>query len=168
MAKTETYFYNAEAIKEESCNATTKMPDGWDTGPGAHGTIHRNGREKGAKVDKQRGHSRRHNGFNDRWDLMSHEEQANLGRNKRTVWTISTEPFPEAHFATFPTKLVEPCILAGSSEGGVVLDPFMGSGTVALVALKANRKFIGIELNPAYAEMARARIAPEMSQMKLA
>ena len=90
------------------------------------------------------------------------------GRNRRSVWTIPTEAFPEAHFATFPQKLVEPCVLAGCPEGGIVLDPFMGSGTTALVALKANRKFIGIELNPQYAEMAEKRIWQEKNQARLA
>ena len=80
------------------------------------------------------------------------------GRNRRDVWTIATENFPGAHFATFPRKLVEPCILAGCPAGGVVLDPFFGSGTVGVVALSLGRQYIGIELNPAYAEMARNRI----------
>lgn len=79
-------------------------------------------------------------------------------RNIRSVWTITTQPFPDAHFAVYPPKLIEPCILAGSPEGGTVLDPFTGSGTTGLVALRASRRFIGIELNPEYAEMARRRI----------
>jgi DNA modification methylase len=81
-----------------------------------------------------------------------------LGRNRRTVWTIATEPFPGAHFATYPTALVEPCILAGSARGDTVLDPFAGSGTTGLVALRHGRRFVGIELNAKYAEMARRRI----------
>ena len=168
LSKCEQYYYNAAAIRTPAKSCTTKMPDGWNTGDGAHGSFHPNGREKGRKTDKQRGHSRSHAGFNDRWDKMEREEQIQNGSNIRTVWTIATEPYPEAHFATFPQKLVEPCILAGCPEGGIVLDPFMGSGTTALVALKANRKFIGIELNPKYAEMARKRIAPELNQMRLA
>lgn len=79
-------------------------------------------------------------------------------RNKRDVWTIATHPFKEAHFATFPEKLVEPCILAGCPEGGTVLDPFTGSGTTGVVAKKHGRNFIGIELNPEYREMAIKRI----------
>lgn len=79
-------------------------------------------------------------------------------RNKRSVWTIASEPFPEAHFATFPTELVKPCILAGCPPGGVVLDPFAGSGTTGVVALRYDREFIGIELNPKYAGMAEKRI----------
>ena len=79
-------------------------------------------------------------------------------RNRRTVWTITTTPFKGAHFATFPQKLVEPCILAGSPRGGIVLDPFSGSGTVGVVALLHQRQFIGIELNPKYCAIARERI----------
>ncbi len=79
-------------------------------------------------------------------------------RNKRTVWTVTTKPYSEAHFATFPPKLIEPCVLAGCPEGGTVLDPFAGSGTTGMVALRAGRRFIGIELNPEYCEMARCRI----------
>lgn len=90
-------------------------------------------------------------------------------RNKRTVWTIATQPFSEAHFATFPEKLVEPCILAGSSIGSTVLDPFCGSGTTGVVALRYGREFIGIELNPEYVVMAKRRIendAPLFNQME--
>jgi DNA modification methylase len=80
------------------------------------------------------------------------------GRNKRSVWEVTTQPFPGAHFATFPPKLIEPCVLAGSAEGTTVLDPFAGAGTTGLVACRHNRDFIGIELNPEYAQMARNRI----------
>ena len=79
-------------------------------------------------------------------------------RNRRSVWTVTTKPFKGAHFAVFPPDLIEPCILAGSPEGGVVLDPFMGSGTTGMVAQKHGRNFVGIELNPDYIEMARRRI----------
>lgn len=83
---------------------------------------------------------------------------AGFGRNIRNVWTISTAAYSEAHFATFPPALVEPCIKAGSPIGGTVLDPFLGAGTTALVADQLGRNCIGIELNPAYAELARQRI----------
>jgi DNA modification methylase len=79
-------------------------------------------------------------------------------RNKRDVWTITTKPFKGAHFAVMPEALVEPCIFAGSAVGDTVLDPFTGSGTVGMVALKHNRNFIGTELNPEYAELAVNRI----------
>lgn len=79
-------------------------------------------------------------------------------RNKRDVWTISTQPFAGAHFAVMPEALVEPCILAGSKVGDMVLDPFTGSGTVGLVALRYGREFVGVELNPEYAEIAKKRM----------
>lgn len=79
-------------------------------------------------------------------------------RNKRDVWTINTKPFKGAHFAVMPEALVEPCILAGSKEGDTILDPFSGSGTVGLVALTNNREYLGVELNPQYAEMSIERI----------
>lgn len=80
------------------------------------------------------------------------------GRNRRTVWSIPTEPFPGAHFATFPPKLVEPCILAGSKPGDWVLDPFFGSGTVGVVCEEQRRNYVGIELNPEYVKIALQRI----------
>lgn len=80
------------------------------------------------------------------------------GRNKRTVWSVNTQPLSEAHFATFPTKLVEPCILASTEPGDYVLDPFFGSGTVGLVCKEHGRKCIGIELNPEYIKIALKRL----------
>ena len=79
-------------------------------------------------------------------------------RNKRSVWTVSTKPFNKAHFATFPEDLIEPCILAGCPESGIVLDPFMGSGTTAVVAKKTARHFVGVEINPKYVEIAKERL----------
>lgn len=113
-----------------------KVPGGWDRGDGAHGTIHRDGR---TSAEYQ-------------------EVEVAGGRNKRSVWTVSTAPFSEAHFATFPPALIEPCILAGCPKGGAVLDPFFGAGTTGLVADRLGRNCIGIELNPEYAAMARRRI----------
>lgn len=80
-------------------------------------------------------------------------------RNKRSVWTVPTFPYSEAHFATFPPNLVKPCILAGSPIGGVVLDPFGGSGTVGQVALELGRSAVLIELNPEYKRMMEERTA---------
>lgn len=80
-------------------------------------------------------------------------------RNKRSVWSLCTAYFKDAHFAVFPEKLVEPCILAGCPEGGMVLDPFAGSGTTGVVAKRLGRNFTGVEINPAYCKMAADRIA---------
>lgn len=85
--------------------------------------------------------------------------QNNSGKNKRSVWVVTPKPFKDAHFATFPQDLIEPCILAGCPEGGTVLDPFLGAGTTAVVAQKHGRKWIGCELNPEYVAIAERRIA---------
>jgi DNA modification methylase len=82
-------------------------------------------------------------------------------RNRRSVWEVATQPFKEAHFATFPPALIEPCILAGCPRGGTVLDPFFGAGTTGLVADRLQRDCVGIELNPAYAEIARNRLSAD-------
>lgn len=87
-----------------------------------------------------------------------------LRKNKRDVWSVNTAGFRGAHFAVFPEALVEPCILAGSRPGGIVLDPFFGSGTAGVVAVREGRDFIGIELNPEYAEMGRARILAQRNE----
>jgi site-specific DNA-methyltransferase (adenine-specific) len=82
-------------------------------------------------------------------------------RNRRSVWSVNTQPFADAHFATFPPALIEPCILAGSKAGDYVLDPFFGSGTVGLVCQEHERRFVGIELRPEYIAIARRRLAAE-------
>ncbi len=197
LSKSKKYYYDAEAIKENAVD-----PPGTSRG----GSLTRAGNDAFVSAYNHKGVPSLSNGH----------------RNKRTVWTIATKPFKEAHFATFPEKLVEPCILAGTSEKGycpacgkawvrqversktspqkietyskarpagggdrykhslpaeikttgwlpscscscdpipgVVLDPFFGAGTTGLVAKKLGRRFIGIELNPAYIEMAKARI----------
>jgi DNA modification methylase len=173
LTKSARYYYDADAIRE-SAGTFTKMPDGWDTGPGSHGSFHRQGREKGRRSDKQsdiRGAQvsggDRTSGFNDRWDASEANGTAPLTRNKRTVWTIATQPYPEAHFATFPEDLVEPCILAGTKPCDLVLDPFAGSGTTLAVAKRLDRDYLGIELNPAYVTLAERRLAQEGRQMGL-
>ena len=108
-------------------------------------------------TDKQRGHSRRHAGFNDRWDQMTKEEQMRFGSNMRNYWVLGPEPFKGDHFATFPTEVPCKCILAGCPIGGTVLDPFAGSGTTGQVALELGRKAVLIELNPAYIELIHQR-----------
>jgi DNA modification methylase len=88
-------------------------------------------------------------------------------RNKRSVWTITTKPYKGAHFATFPPDLISPCILAGCPKGGIVLDPFNGSGTTGQVAIQNNRDYIGIELNPAYIELTMKRLSNIENQLSL-
>ena len=86
-------------------------------------------------------------------------------KNKRSVWTVTTKPYEGAHFAVFPTDLIEPCILAGAPAGGVVLDPFMGSGTTAQVAQDLGRKYLGCELNPAYQPLQKKRLAQQSLEL---
>ncbi len=135
-----------------------KMPDGWDTGAGSHGTIHRAGREKGRHAGVGPKASAPDSGTKYNESFSAAVVDLVDFRNKRDVWEIATQPYPEAHFATFPEALVQPCILAGSKPGDTVLDPFSGSGTTGVVALRYHRKYIGIELNPEYAAMSRRRI----------
>lgn len=165
FAKQERYYYNADAIKEpasESSIQRINQPNFANQTGGDKDYGEKSNRSMRKTLenwaDKQRGHGRRHDGFNDRWDAMSKTEQCAGMRNKRDVWTVAPATYAEAHFATFPPDLIEPCILAGSAPGDTVLDPFSGSGTTAAVALKHHRNAIGLELNPAYIEMAHKRI----------
>lgn len=142
LTKSQRYFFDAEAVRErfetdpkENYPARAKI-----TGRGTQGAASARGRDQ----DKSGGFPP--NG---------------AGRNLRNVWTIATAPFPEAHFATFPPAIVEPCIKAGCPAGGTVLDPFGGAGTTGLVADRLGRNAILIELNPSYADMARNRIAQD-------
>jgi len=88
-------------------------------------------------------------------------------RNKRSVWTVPTKPYAGAHFAVFPPELITPCILAGSREDDIVLDPFMGSGTTGIVSKEHGRQFIGIDINPEYMKMAAGRIEAARQQFEL-
>jgi DNA modification methylase len=166
LSKSERYYYDAAAIREpmklSSINRLSQDVDAQNGSARANGGEKSNGHMKAvARGDKQRGHSRRHAGFNDRWDSMTREEQMALGANRRSVWSIPTKGFPEAHFATFPEDIPTLCIKAGSRIGDVVLDPFMGAGTTAVVAKRLSRPWLGIELNPAYIEIAQRRIERE-------
>ena len=166
LSKSERYHYDYEAIREPAEHSSIKRwmqnIDAQEGSYRANGGAKTNGTMKAVsgprRSDKQRGHSRRHAGFNDRWDAMTKDEQAAMGRNKRSVWTVATKPFSEAHFATYPPELIEPCILAGCPQGGTVLDPFFGAGTTGLVADRFGRHCIGIELNPEYVEIAKRRL----------
>ncbi len=87
-------------------------------------------------------------------------------RNRRTVWDVNTMPFPDAHFATFPPALIEPCVLAGSRTGDHVLDPFFGSGTVGVVCQNLQRNYVGVELHPEYVAMATRRLADNERRLR--
>lgn len=168
LTKSANCFYDSESVAIRRKTADdTKKPDNWDTtkGNGGHGSILKTGRAKGEKVDKQRGHTRRHAGFNDRWDQMERNDQVSNGRLLRNyevadlaVWAMAPHPFPESHFATFPPELAERCIKAGCPPGGTVLDPFGGAGTTAMVAVALGRTAALVDLNPEYCALARARI----------
>lgn len=160
LSKSARYYYDADAIAEDATYAGLKNQDASGfKNPRSFNGKHKNGYRSS---DKRRGHSRRHAGFNDRWDAMERAQQCSGKRNKRSVWTVATRGYSEAHFATFPPELVEPCILAGCPNGGTVLDPFGGSGTTGLVADRLGRSAVLIELNPDYAAMAERRIRQDI------
>ena len=144
FVKTSDYYYDADAIREPHVTFTEKsrMKGGRNHFGKVNGTP-----ENG----KNTGNSNLHDA---RWDQAFHPK----GRNKRTVWEIPLSKFRGSHFAVFPERLVETCILAGSPPQGIILDPFMGSGTTALASLKLNRQFIGIECSEKYCDMAKKRV----------
>ena len=134
MSKSQKYYYDIEPIREpikDSCDATIRAEARTRAGPVDIG----NGAE-----------------------MVERKYDEVKGANKRSVWTVTTKPYSGAHFATFPPDLITPCILAGAPAGGVVLDPFMGSGTTAAVAVLNGRNYLGCELNPVYKELQDARI----------
>ena len=130
LAKSPRYYYDADAVREPNSDPT------------------RTNFERGVKLDKSRK------------DLASWSKpyKPAAGRNLSSVWNIPVISYPGAHFATFPHDLVKPCIMAGCPDGGTVLDPFTGSGTVAEVARANGCKFVGAELNPEYIELAKKRL----------
>ena len=130
LTKAERYYYDAEAIKEDAIHAGR--------------VVEYDGTQKNSTAAaEQRMRTR-----------IDQNVTVGSSRNKRSVWEVATAPFSEAHFATFPPALIEPCIKAGCPKGGTVLDPFGGAGTTGLVADRLQRNAILIELNPKYAEMA--------------
>ncbi len=166
LSKSEKYYYDHEAIKEPVTGTAHarrgyKTPDGWDTstGSGGHGAFHKDGREKGKTPGV--GPKAESAGFGVKSNKQYSAAIVDLvnSRNKRSVWTVPTQPYSAAHFATFPEKLIEPCIKAGCPEGGTVLDIFGGSGTTGRVATRHRRNSILIELNPTYVELQHERIS---------
>lgn len=172
LSKSPKYYYDADAVRQP--REQDEDAEGFRGGANVHNAtdndtagkrqargnkrVDSENAEAHAKADKQRGHGRRHAGFNARWDKMSREEQIKNGRHLRNVWSFGTKPFRDAHFATFPVKLPEICIKAGCPQGGTVLDPFGGAGTTALAAQQLHRNAILIELNPKYAAIAHRRL----------
>ncbi len=137
-----------------------KTPDGWDTGKGSHGNSHKEGREKGFKGYEHRGKGdKKLTGHSGNFDSDGNLIGDGLA-NKKSVWTVATKPFKEAHFAVYPQQLIEPCIKAGCPEGGIVLDPFAGTNTTGIVARKQNKNYVSIELNPAYIKRWRYELKP--------
>jgi DNA modification methylase len=149
ITKNKKYYYDHEAIKEPCTESTKKRYEsGW------------NGNEERDYVNGKQNHFSKYIG------TEKSKTDALKGRNKRNVWTVTTKPFKGAHFATFPKDLIEPCIKAGCPEGGVVLDPFGGSGTTGIVAALNNRNAILVELNPKYIKIAEDRIDKELGLFK--
>ena len=135
LSKSPKYFYDNEAIKYP-------VKQDWGTRDRKDGKYHNEG--TGLQP---------HSGL----------EKSYTMANRRSVWSVTTKPYKGAHFATFPPALIEPCILAGSRPGGVVLDPFLGSGTTGLVAKAHGRSFVGCELNPDYVDLAKNRIGGDVA-----
>ncbi|HXJ92650.1 MAG TPA: site-specific DNA-methyltransferase [Terriglobia bacterium] len=135
LSKSRSYYYDSEAIREP------------DLGTDHPRTVHLE-----ASLEPSNGLVGPHAG------IRTAEGRNGAGRNKRSVWTVATQPYPDAHFATFPPKLIEPMVLAGCPRGGTVLDPFAGSGTTLQVAEANGRRGIGIELNPDYIALAERRL----------
>ena len=141
LSKSQKYYYDQDAIREPHKRL-------WDESNG--GNMADTGHKKSGKIETKNTHP---NGY-----PMPNE----LGANKRSVWTVTTKPYSEAHFATYPEDLIVDCIKAGCPEGGIVLDPFMGAGTTALVARKLNRQYVGFELNPEYIRIAKNRLQSQL------
>lgn len=164
LSKSQKYYYNQESILETATgydgrkDTLMKGSNKYKTGVVPNQSEHttaasgherwrfKNLQDKGQQTQSM--HENRLNGY----------EYLSPVRNKRSVWTVNTKPFKEAHFAVFPEELIVPCIKAGCPEGGIVLDPFMGSGTTAVVSRKLNRNFIGIELNEKYIQISQKRL----------
>ena len=164
LSKSKNYYYDADAIAEPVAPSQVGRVREDVIGGASHqerGQHSKGGVYKSGNKDRVYGTnlSSPHRASGVPWEAET--------RNKRSVWTVTTQPYPDAHFATFPEALIEPCVLAGSAHGDTVLDPFTGSGTTGAVAIRHQRNFIGTELNPAYIELARKRInavAPMFAQ----
>lgn len=160
LSKSKDYYYDNEAIKEPAKYwGERDRTDGKYHNEGTGLTPHTGltGKKKDKRADKGRiAYGGKRNGEEGTGqESFVHIEET---RNKRSVWTVTTKPYSGSHFATFPPDLIEPCVLAGSAEDDIVLDPFFGAGTTGLVADRLNRVCIGIELNPEYIKIANKRL----------
>lgn len=158
LAKSQRYHYDGDAIREPAewarwGDQTVKKPQ-----PGTASWIKPKSKQDLTAAAASDSSKRRYEGFNARWDASEDNGSAPTTRNAWNWWVVNTQPYPDAHFATWPEELVRRMVLAGCPEGGTVLDPFMGSGTTALVARRLGRKSVGIELNPEYAALAAKRL----------
>jgi DNA modification methylase len=158
LAKSQKYYYDKDAIAEPS-ETFENRPSGVERnreyGYDSKENLYPEAYRKNIVGNiSERGITRTTEGLN----LKTQAEKTKETRNRRSVWTVTTKPFSEAHFATFPEALIEPMVLAGCPEGGIILDPFMGAGTTGMVAKKNYRSFIGIELNQKYIDIATNRI----------
>lgn len=166
LSKGPRYYFDADNIAEQGVsdhgpgNRTHKGATAYADGDEKHRTkVGLAAYSERERVRRSRGVPPRHAGYESS-DQSGLDDVGRGGkRNKRSVWTVATQPFKEAHFATYPPELIEPCILAGAPVGGMVLDPFGGAGTTGLVADRLGRNCTLIELNPEYAAMAQRRIA---------
>lgn len=163
FSKNNDYWYDADAARTPAAPSTeTRLAQDLEAQAGSDrsngGTRPDRPMKAVGKTDKQRGHTRKHAGFNKRWDAMERADQIASGANLRSVWWIAPANYDDGHFAVMPDRLAEICITAGCPKGGTVLDPFSGAGTTAMVADRLQRNAIGIELNPEYAAMAQRRI----------
>lgn len=159
LSKGPRYHYDAEAVMEARTSnedASTFRGGCYVAGETDNSTM---GKRR-VTGNRKRGVSARHEGYETN-HLSLDGVGRGEGRNKRSVWTVATQPFKEAHFAVYPPELIEPCILAGCPKGGTVLDPFGGAGTTGLVADRLQRNAVLIELNPKYAAIAERRIGGE-------
>ena len=155
LTKSERYFFDAEAIKEQAVKGAANSD--FHTGKTAEHQLGRAStkpRKSNSTNDSAVPGATEHSGLH-----REGTEREPGNRNRRSVWTVPTQPYSGAHFAVFPAALIEPCILAGSRPGDLVLDPFMGSGTTAQVAQQLGRQWIGCELNTEYAPLQQARTA---------
>lgn len=176
LSKNNDYFYDIDAARTPPTPGTeTRLAQNVEAQAGserANGGAKTNGPMKAVRrSDKQRGHTRRHDGFNDRWDAMERDEQVANGSNLRSVWWIAPAQYREGHYAVMPDTLAEICIVAGSQKGDTILDPFGGAGTTGLVADRLGRNAILCELNPEYAAMAERRIkndSPMFAEVEVA